>query len=147
MWWISVSSIVLLILTGYQILWMFSRGLCHLLEKKVGKSYASNEHPPSFCQIDFGEVGFVCFCSCCVCFQYIYRWEINCIIFAKMGMCIYQVEDLVKLLNWFGGVFWHVKMPFLRKDKLKYNLFYRFWLFSSPVLVNIVKTASSKAEV
>lgn len=64
-----------------------------------------------------------------------------------MGMCIYQVEDLVKLLNWFGGVFWHVKMPFLRKDKLKYNLFYRFWLFSSPVVVNIVKTASSKAEV
>lgn len=38
-------------------------------------------------------------------------------------------------------------MPFLRNDRLKYNLFCRFWLFSSLVSVKIVKTASNKAEV
>lgn len=40
-----------------------------------------------------------------------------------------------------------MKMPFLRKDRLEYDMFCRFWLLSAPVSVKTAKTASDKAEV
>lgn len=113
MWWIFVSSIVLLILTGYQILWMFLHGLCHLLEKKVGKSYTSVLSflfLPDWCWEDF-----IFF------FRYIYQWEVNCMGFMKKSICVclYQVEELVKLLNWFGGGFGMWKCHFW--DRIDWN--------------------------
>lgn len=60
-------------------------------------------------------------------------------VFEKEYLCLplsgRRFGEVVKLI-WRGV--WFVKMPFLRKDRLKYNLFYRFCLFASPVSVKIV---------
>lgn len=129
MWWIFVSSIVLLILTGYQILWMFLHGLCHLLEKKVSKSYTSVGIFSVSPRLMLGR--FYIFLDIFT-NERLIAWGLWKRV--SVSLSDRRFGEVVKLI-WRGG--WYVKMPFLRKNRLKYNVFYRFELFTSPVLVKI----------